>query len=45
MAYVSTAPAATAAAATQLEGIGNSYPTAHSAAAPPTGVLDPAASG
>jgi hypothetical protein len=34
MAYVSTAPAAIAAAATQLEGIGNSFSAESSAAAP-----------
>ena len=36
MAYVSTAPAAIAAAATQLEGIGNSFSAESSAAAAPT---------
>ena len=36
MAYVSTAPAAIAAAAAQLEGIGNSFSAESSAAAAPT---------
>ena len=44
MAYVSTAPAAIAAAATQLEGIGNSFAAESSAAAAPTTALAPAAS-
>jgi hypothetical protein len=44
MAYVSTAAAAIAAAATQLEGIGNSFSAESSAAAAPTRVLAPAAS-
>ena len=44
MAYVSTAPAAIAAAATQLEGIGNSFSAESSAAAGPTTALAPAAS-
>src|SRR5580700_3941806 len=44
MAYVSTAPAAIAAAATQLEGIGNSFTAESSAAAGPTTALAPAAS-
>ena len=44
MAYVSTAPAAIAAAATQLEGIGNSFSAESSAAAAPTTALAPAAS-
>src|SRR6202035_2410423 len=43
MAYVSTAPAAIAAAATQLEGIGNSFSAESSAAAAPTTGLAPAA--
>ena len=42
MAYVSTAPAAIAAAATQLEGIGNSFSAESSAAAGPTTALAPA---
>ena len=42
MAYVSTAPAAIAAAATQLEGIGNSFSAESSAAAAPTTALAPA---
>jgi hypothetical protein len=41
MAYVSTAPAAIAAAATQLEGIGTSF----SAESSPAAALTPAASG
>ena len=44
MAYVSTAPAAIAAAATQLEGIGNSFSAESSAAAAPTTALATAAS-
>jgi hypothetical protein len=44
MAYVSTAPAAIAAAATQLEGIGNSFSAESSAAAAPTTAIAPAAS-
>jgi PE family/PPE-SVP subfamily C-terminal region len=44
MAYVNTAPAAIAAAATQLEGIGNSFSAESSAAAAPTTALAPAAS-
>jgi PE family/PPE-SVP subfamily C-terminal region len=44
MAYVSTAPAAIAAAASQLEGIGNSFSAESSAAAAPTTALAPAAS-
>jgi len=44
MAYVSTAPAAIAAAATQLEGIGNSFSAESAAAAAPTTALAPAAS-
>ena len=44
MAYVSTAPAAIAAAATQLEGIGNSFSAESAAAAGPTTALAPAAS-
>jgi hypothetical protein len=44
MAYVSTAPAAIAAAATQLEGIGNSFSAESSAAAGPTTALAPAGS-
>jgi phage tail tape-measure protein len=44
MAYVSTAPAAIAAAATQLEGIGNSFTAESSAAATPTTAIAPAAS-
>ena len=44
MAYVSTAPAAIAAAASQLEGIGNSFAAESSAAAAPTTALAPAAS-
>jgi PE family/PPE-SVP subfamily C-terminal region len=42
MAYVSTAPAAIAAAATQLEGIGNSFAAESAAAATPTTALAPA---
>jgi hypothetical protein len=44
MSYVSTAPAAIAAAATQLEGIGNSFAAESSAAATPTTAIAPAAS-
>jgi hypothetical protein len=44
MAYVSTVPAAIAAAATQLEGIGNSFSAESSAAAGPTTALAPAGS-
>jgi PE family/PPE-SVP subfamily C-terminal region len=44
MAYVSTAPAAIAAAASQLEGIGNSFSAESAAAATPTTALAPAAS-
>jgi hypothetical protein len=44
MAYVSTAPAAIAAAATQLEGIGNSFAAESSAAAAPTTAIAAAAS-
>jgi hypothetical protein len=44
MAYVSTAPAAIAAAATQLEGIGNSFAAESAAAATPTTALAPAGS-
>ena len=44
MAYVSTAPAAIAAAATQLEGIGTSFSMESSAAAAPTRALASAAS-
>src|ERR1700734_3126876 len=44
MAYVSTAPAAIAAAATQLEGIGNSFTAESTAAAAPTTAIAPAAS-
>jgi hypothetical protein len=44
MAYVSTAPAAIAAAASQLEGIGNSFAAESSAAAAPTTALAPAGS-
>jgi hypothetical protein len=43
MAHVSTAPAAIA-AATQLEGIGNSFSAASSATAGPTRALAPVAS-
>jgi PE family/PPE-SVP subfamily C-terminal region len=44
MAYVTTAPAAIAAAATQLEGIGNSFAAESSAAATSTTAIAPAAS-
>jgi PE family/PPE-SVP subfamily C-terminal region len=44
MAYVSTAPAAIAAAASQLEGIGNSFAAESAAAAAPTTAIAPAAS-
>src|SRR6201996_649811 len=44
MAYVNTNSAAIAAAATQLEGIGNSFAAESSAAAAPTTALPPAAS-
>jgi hypothetical protein len=44
MAYVSTAPAAIAAAASQLEGIGNSFAAESSAAAAPTTAVAPAGS-
>jgi hypothetical protein len=44
MAYVSTAPAAIAAAATQLEGIGNSFSAEGSAAAAPTRAFAPTTS-
>ena len=44
MAYVSTVPAAIAAAATQLEGIGNSFSAESAAAAAPTTAIAPAAS-
>src|ERR1700729_2826639 len=44
MAYVNTNSAAIAAAATQLEGIGNSFAAESSAAAAPTTALAPAAS-
>ena len=44
MAYVNTTPAAIAAAATQLEGIGNSFTAESSAAAAPTTAVAPAAS-
>jgi hypothetical protein len=44
MSYVSTVPAAIAAAATQLEGIGNSFAAESSAAAAPTTAVAPAAS-
>src|SRR5277367_78870 len=44
MAYVSTVPAAIAAAATQLEGIGNSFAAESAAAATPTTAVAPAAS-
>jgi hypothetical protein len=44
MAYVNTAPAALAAAATQLEGIGNSFAAESAAAATPTTSIAPAAS-
>jgi hypothetical protein len=45
MAYVNTTPAAIAAAATQLEGVGNSFTAESSAAAAPTTAVAPAASG
>ena len=44
MAYVSTVPAAIAAAASQLEGIGNSFAAESAAAATPTTAIAPAAS-
>jgi hypothetical protein len=44
MSYVSTAPAAIAAAASQLEGIGSSFAAESSAAATPTTALAPAGS-
>jgi hypothetical protein len=44
MAYVSTAPAAIAAAASQLEGLGNSFAAESAAAATPTTAIAPAAS-
>src|SRR5580658_10678171 len=44
MAYVNTTPAAIAATATQLEGIGNSFAAESSAAAAPTTAIAPAAS-
>ena len=44
MAYVSTAPAAIAAAASQLEGIGNSFAAESAAAAASTTAVAPAAS-
>src|ERR1700721_272220 len=44
MAYVSTAPAAIAAAAAQLQGIGNSFTAESTAAAAPTTAIAPAAS-
>jgi PE family/PPE-SVP subfamily C-terminal region len=44
MSFVNTAPAAIAAAATQLEGIGNSFAAESSAAAAPTTAIAPAAS-
>jgi hypothetical protein len=44
MSYVSTAPAAIGAAASQLEGIGNSFAAESSAAATPTTALAPAGS-
>ena len=44
MAYVSTVPAAIATAATQLEGIGNSFSAESAAAATPTTALAPAGS-
>jgi len=44
MAYVTTQPAAISAAATQLEGIGNSFATESAAAATPTTAIAPAAS-
>jgi PE family/PPE-SVP subfamily C-terminal region len=43
MAYVSTAPAAISAAATQIEGIGNSFAAESTAAAAPTTAIAPAA--
>jgi PE family len=44
MAYVNTMPAAIAAAAAQLEGIGNSFAAESSAAAAPMTAVAPAAS-
>ena len=44
MAYVNTAPPAIAAAAAQLEGIGNSFSAESAAAATPTTAVAPAAS-
>jgi hypothetical protein len=44
MSYVNTAPAALSAAATQLEGIGNSFAAESAGAAAPTTALAPAAS-
>jgi hypothetical protein len=44
MSYVNTAPAAISAAATQLEGIGNSFAAESAGAATPTTALAPAAS-
>jgi hypothetical protein len=44
MAHVSTAPAAIAAAATQLEGIGDSFSSESSAAAGPTTAFAPTTS-
>ncbi len=44
MAYVNTAPPAIAAAAAQLEGIGNSFSAESAAAATPTTAIAPAAS-
>jgi len=44
MSYVNTAPAAIAAAATQLEGVGNSFATESAGAAAPTTAISPAAS-
>ena len=44
MAFVTTVPQAIAAAATQLEGIGNSFNAESSAAAAPTTAVAPAAS-
>jgi hypothetical protein len=44
MSYVNTAPAAISAAATQLEGIGNSFAAESAGAAAPTTALAPAAS-
>jgi PE family/PPE-SVP subfamily C-terminal region len=44
MSFVNTVPAAIAAAATQLEGIGNSFAAESSAAAAPTTAIAPAAS-